>query len=84
MQVVLINISIKKVSGYGTCSKVLCSSDCRGHWNSRPPGRSGTFKPSLILLSGKAVTRRNVMPYILGWFMGVPVFVLLILFLIFH
>lgn len=29
-------------------------------------------------------TRRYNMPYLLGWFLGVPVFVLVILYLIFH
>jgi len=28
--------------------------------------------------------RRNIMPYLLGWLLGVPVIVLVILYLIFH
>jgi hypothetical protein len=28
--------------------------------------------------------RRNIMPYILGWFLGVPLVVLVLLYLLFH
>jgi len=31
-----------------------------------------------------SITEEFVMPYILGWFLGVPVIVLVILYLIFH
>ena len=34
--------------------------------------------------AGQFTNRRDVMPYILGWFMGVPLIVLVLLYLIFH
>jgi hypothetical protein len=32
----------------------------------------------------KAFRRRNIMPYIIGWFLGVPVIVLVLLYLVFN
>jgi hypothetical protein len=40
-----------------------------------------------MLKGTRAITivwRRTIMPYILGWLLGVPLFVLVILYLIFH
>jgi hypothetical protein len=40
-----------------------------------------------MLVSGGTATinlRRTLMPYILGWLLGVPLIVLVILYLIFH
>lgn len=39
----------------------------------------------LISICTRTITRRRtIMPYILGWLLGVPIFVLVILYLIFH
>jgi hypothetical protein len=40
-----------------------------------------------MLISIRTTTtnrRRTIMPYILGWLLGVPLFVIVILYLIFH
>lgn len=39
-----------------------------------------------MLIHTRAITInwRRIMPYILGWLLGVPLFVLVILYLIFH
>ncbi len=40
-----------------------------------------------MLVSSRPATiieRRNLMPYLLGWLLGVPLIVLVILYLIFH
>lgn len=38
----------------------------------------------LISIRDATNWRRTIMPYILGWLLGVPLFVLVILYLIFH
>jgi hypothetical protein len=47
-----------------------------------PRRRAGT--EALAFCDELPTKRRELMPYILGWFMGVPLIVLIILYLIFH
>lgn len=67
---------------------VMPGSPCRTRAGERrPPGRHAACCSSRISVSALRLashTEGSVMPYILGWFLGVPLIVLVILYLIFH